>query len=138
LISEWRELRPEALLSVEIRKDAPVAGIIAERTLTQALFNVLDNAAEASPGDVTLKAAWTTTELVITVADRGPGLDTEIISHLGKQPISTKQEGLGVGLFLAHATIERLGGSLTIHKREPAGTLVRIVLPLLPARGRGT
>jgi sensor histidine kinase regulating citrate/malate metabolism len=42
-----------------------------------------------------------------------------------------------VGLYLAHATIQRLGGELTIKKRHRGGTNVRIMLPLL-ADNRGT
>jgi two-component system sensor histidine kinase RegB len=51
--------------------------------------------------------------------------------QLGKQPVSTKSEGLGVGLYLAHAIIERLGGSLSIRNRSSGGTTLSITLPLL-------
>jgi len=132
VVAEWREHRPAARLALHIEDNAPDAGIIAERTLTQALINVLDNAADASPDHVTLHAAWTGTELALNISDRGPGLSAALISQLGRQPVSTKQEGLGVGLFLSHATIERLGGRLTIGNRDHGGTLISIVLPLLP------
>lgn len=134
VLAEWQEHRPAARLSLQIGDSAPAAEIIAERTLTQALVNVLDNAADASPQDVTLEAGWTADELTLTITDRGPGLSAELINRLGKQPVSTKQEGLGVGLFLAHATIERLGGRLNIGNREHGGTRIRIVLPLLANR----
>jgi two-component system sensor histidine kinase RegB len=132
VISEWREHRPAARVALHIEDNAPDAGIIAERTLTQALINVLDNAADASPDHVALHAAWTDTELALNISDRGPGLSAALISQLGRQPVSTKQEGLGVGLFISHATIERLGGGLTIGNRDHGGTLISIVLPLLP------
>lgn len=132
VIAEWREHRPAVQLALHIGDGLPDAGIIAERTLTQALINVLDNAADASPDHVTLSAAWTSEELALTISDRGPGLSEAVVSQLGRQPVSTKQEGLGVGLFLSHATIERLGGSLVISHRDHGGTLISIVLPLLP------
>lgn len=140
VLDEWRDLRPNTQLQLRIEERAPEAEIIAERTLTQALINVLDNAADASPEDITLDAAWTDTELTLDIADRGPGLSEELIARLGRQPVSTKQEGLGVGLFLAHATIERLGGSLAIGNRAGGGTRIRIVLPLLASarHGRGS
>lgn len=134
VIAEWHEHRPASRLALQIERGEAAAEIIAERTLTQALINVLDNAADASPEDVTLEAGWTAHELTLTVADRGPGLSAELIDRLGKQPVSTKQEGLGVGLFLAQATIERLGGSLGIGNREHGGTRIRIMLPLLDNR----
>jgi two-component system sensor histidine kinase RegB len=138
VIDEWRDLRPTAQLRLQVEENAPGAEIIAERTLTQALINVLDNAADASPEHVALDAAWTATELALDIADRGPGLSEDLIARLGRQPVSTKQEGLGVGLFLAHATIERLGGRLDISNRAEGGTRIHIVLPLLANQDRGT
>jgi two-component system sensor histidine kinase RegB len=116
---------------VHISGQAPAAMIVAERTLTQALLNVLNNAADASPDEVTLEAEWSDTELKLTISDRGPGLREDIHEQLGKQPVTTKPEGLGVGLFLAHATIRRLGGDLGVSNRKQGGTTVRIIMPLL-------
>jgi len=87
----------------------------------------------ASPDDVSITGSSTQALLTLEVSDRGTGLSAEVQEQLGKAPVSTKQEGLGVGLYLAHATIERLGGSLEIADREQGGTVVRITLPLLSA-----
>ena len=92
---------------------------------------MLSNAVDASPDDVTLEADWSKDELTLTVADRGPGLREDIHEQLGKQPVTTKPEGLGVGLYLAHATIRRLGGDLVVGKRKQGGTTVRVSMPLL-------
>ncbi|MGD8630235.1 MAG: ATP-binding protein [Gammaproteobacteria bacterium] len=135
VLEEWRQQYPHARLAAHISEPAPEAMIIAERTLTQALHNVLGNAADASPDDVTLEADWSKDELTLSVADRGPGLREDIYVQLGKQPVTTKPEGLGVGLYLAHATIRRLGGDLVVSNRKQGGTTVRITMPLL---GNGT
>jgi two-component system sensor histidine kinase RegB len=134
VLAEWREQYPHATLTTQISMQAPQASIIAERTLTQTLLNVLNNAADASPQNVTLEADWSMQELTLTVADRGPGLREDIHEQLGKQPVTTKPEGLGVGLYLAHATIRRLGGDLGVSNREAGGTTVRITMPLLGRR----
>lgn len=131
VIDTWKQQRPGADLHTHIGKDMPDADILAERTLTQALINILNNAADASPEDVSLEATWTRDELAIDITDRGPGLSDEIHSQLGKAPVTTKHEGLGVGLYLAHATITRLGGRLAIDNREGGGTVLSITLPLL-------
>lgn len=131
VISEWQAQRPDASLLTDIPSSMPARSIIAERTLTQALINILDNAADASPGRVSLHADCTGDALTIEIGDRGPGLSDEIQSQLGRQPVTTKNEGLGVGLYLAHATIHRLGGTLAIHNRKHGGTLLTITLPLL-------
>jgi two-component system sensor histidine kinase RegB len=131
VIAEWQTQRPDADLLTDIQSPMPACDIIAERTLTQALINILDNAADASPGRVSLHASCNTHVLTVEIADRGPGLSDEIHDQLGRHPVTTKREGLGVGLYLAHATIQRLGGTLTIGNREHGGTLLTITLPLL-------
>jgi two-component system sensor histidine kinase RegB len=129
--AEWQAQRPGATLAAAIDTPPSCADIIAERTLTQALINVLDNAADASPDDVTLNGRCSRTTLLLEISDRGPGFSADVHEQLGKEPVTTKTEGLGVGLFLAHATIQRLGGSLSINKREQGGTTIHISLPLL-------
>ena len=59
IISEWQSQRQAATLESDINNAGPASEIIAERTLTQALVNVLNNAADASPDHVTLEANWT-------------------------------------------------------------------------------
>jgi len=131
VIAEWQAQRPGANLAADIDTAAPGADIIAERTLTQALINILNNAADASPADISFQACWTSEILNLEVSDRGPGLNADIHEQLGKTPVTTKDEGLGVGLYLAQATIQRLGGKLSINNREAGGTTLHITLPLL-------
>jgi two-component system sensor histidine kinase RegB len=129
VIREWRIQRPDARLASRI-ETGPDHDIIAERSLSQALINVLNNAADASPEDVSIDARWTTTTLSLEISDSGPGLSADIHEQLGRTPVTTKTGGLGVGLFLAHATLQRLGGSLAIENRDQGGTMVRITIPL--------
>ena len=131
VIGEWQSRRPEASLDYHTGAQAPGAHILSERTLTQSLINILNNAADASPDDVWLRSGCSGTELLLEIGDRGTGIDTAIQGQLGKTPVSTKNGGLGVGLYLAHATLQRLGGTVTVHNRDGGGTLTRITLPLL-------
>jgi two-component system sensor histidine kinase RegB len=131
VISEWQAQRPDVTLEFCPEQSNESGEIIAERTLTQALINVLNNAADASPEHVKLDGNWTMTTLSLEISDRGPGLSAELHEQLGRTPVTTKTEGLGVGLFLAHATIQRLSGNLVIENRNRGGTRVRITLPLL-------
>jgi two-component system sensor histidine kinase RegB len=134
VIHEWQAQRPEAKLETRIGNTTDNAEIVAERTLSQALVNILNNAADASPDAVRLEASWTAAELMLTIADRGAGITLDIHDQLGKTPVSTKAGGLGVGLYLAHATLQRLGGAVTTGNRDSGGTLTRITLPLLPGK----
>jgi len=131
VISEWQALRPAAVLEQRIYQEVPHSEVLAERTLTQALINILNNAADASPGSIRLDATCSAAELILDIADQGPGLQADLQDVLGRRPVSTKSGGLGVGLYLAHATIHRLGGQVSIRDRKQGGTLTRITLPLL-------
>jgi len=135
VVSEWQAQRPDATLESRSGHTEGNAEIVAERTLTQALINILNNAADASPDNMQLRSSWTAEELLLEITDRGPGIAIEIQNRLGKAPVSGKKEGLGVGLYLAHATLQRLGGTVTISNRNKGGTLTCITLPLLDKKG---
>jgi two-component system sensor histidine kinase RegB len=131
IVEEWHAQRPGITLDIQFHSPAHDSEIIAERTLTQALVNILNNAADASPDDIRLEATWTASCLTLVISDRGPGLHEGVSGQLGRQPVTTKDDGMGVGLYLAHATVQRLGGTLSISNREQGGTMTRITLPLL-------
>jgi two-component system sensor histidine kinase RegB len=104
--------------------------IVADSALKQVLFNVLDNAAEASPDWVALTTAREGDSLVIVVADHGPGFRPEVLENLGKPYQSTKgRRGGGLGLFLVVNVLRKLGGQVTADN-GPAGAEVRLTLPL--------
>jgi two-component system, sensor histidine kinase RegB len=137
VLTQWRTHKPTAKLNIQIRPDvADDAKIIAERTLTHALINILNNAAEASPASkgIDFKANWTRSVLNVAIKDYGPGFPAEISGVVGKQPVVSKNKGLGVGLFLACSTIHRLGGSIEFANLEIGGACVTISLPLLESK----
>jgi two-component system sensor histidine kinase RegB len=131
VIREWQDQRPEVGLDFLCDVIEPDCDILAEHTLTQALVNILNNAADASPENIRLEASCSSAGLVLGIYDHGPGLKQDVYERLGKTPVTTKKEGMGVGLYLAYATIERLGGTLSFRNHDGGGTLTRIVLPLL-------
>jgi two-component system sensor histidine kinase RegB len=131
LIERWQVLRPDAqiatTLSADRRDFTPPDG------LEQAIHNVLNNAADVSPAAVEFHSETNADALVIDIADRGPGFTPEQKAQAGRVLFSGKQgRGWGMGLALTHATLERLGGSLTLTEREGGGTRVRISLPWNP------
>jgi two-component system sensor histidine kinase RegB len=132
VVRQWSQQRPEATLNYHKDGAEPMPSILAERSLTHALVNILNNAADASPSHIELKARWSESELKIEILDRGPGVAPGLSERLGKTPVSTKSHGLGVGLFLAYATIEQLNGKIEMIPQSEAGTCTRILLPLLP------
>lgn len=130
LAAHWQAGRSAVRLSLDIDDKAPRMQMLADQTLTQALHSILNNAADASPGDVTLVASWTRDSLQLQVLDRGQGLSPGVSERIGEMQVSTKEQGLGLGLFLAHAAIGRLGGQVWLRPREGGGTCTEIELPL--------
>ena len=134
VLSLWRTHKPTATLHYFINPDiAADAKIIAERTLTHALINILNNAVEASDlqRGIEFHANWDTDEVTLKIRDYGTGFPPEIVDIVGKQPVTSKKKGLGVGLFLAFSTIKRLGGRIELNNVDSGGACVEINLPLL-------
>ena len=134
VIKQWRTHKPGAKLNFFIDPDVAIeAKIIAERTLTHSIINILNNAAEASPTDqgIEFHASWDLDTLTIKIQDFGPGFPPEIAEFAGKQPVISKKRGLGVGLFLTYSTINRLGGKINLCNNDSGGACVEITLPLI-------
>jgi two-component system, sensor histidine kinase RegB len=128
-----RSLRPEVPLKLSFHIEDNLL-LRSDRTLPQALMNFLNNAADASPDSVELRAVQdrlNPVKLVIEVRDRGPGIADELRQRLGKGLVSSKAPGSGhgTGILIAQAAIERFGGSVALSGRRSGGTCVRIELP---------
>ena len=136
VVASWREQGLPTELVYRKTGFEPSPSILAERTLTHALVNILNNSSDASPQGIKLQARWTLEYAILEILDEGPGIPPAISAALGKDPVSSKEHGLGVGLFLAFAAIERLGGKIKMQGRtDRPGTLTRINLPLTGETG---
>ena len=134
VISQWRKHKPLAKFSLFINPEVETAvKIVAELTLTHSIINILNNAAEASPPEkgIEFYASWDEDWVIIKIRDFGSGLPPELINFAGKQPVTSKKSGLGLGLFLAYSSINRLGGKISLYNSELGGACVEITLPLL-------
>jgi len=134
VLDKWRAMRPEVTVQEDISGSEPVPRVFAEQTLSQAITSILNNAADASPRSIDVRGRWSGEELVVEIADRGPGIAPEVSGRLGVSFVTTKGEGLGLGFFLAQTTIRRFSGDLTMTARDGGGTVCRLTLPLAPLR----
>lgn len=130
ITSEWHQLRHDINFSVNWHGLRPVPRIIADQTVTHAIINVLNNAADASSRSVEIDGTWDANKLTISVRDDGAGISSSTRSRLGQEIVSDKSDGLGIGLFLAQTTLNRLGGKLDLFNLQMGGVLARIELPL--------
>lgn len=133
LVDRWLLLRPTVRLerSGELPAGLLVAWDAGIGHLLQALLN---NAADASQAagsvQVDLAMEWKQGCLRGSVRDFGSGLEPGA-QRLPQQWLrSSKPGGMGVGLVLSHATVERLGGRLALDQAEGGGLRVHFELPL--------
>ncbi len=129
IVARWDEGHP-GLVRFEDRL-GPDRAIVADRALSQALVNVLDNAAEAGARAIEVTATAKDGKLVLSVIDDGRGVPPGILAHLGKPYQSSKnRRGAGLGLFLAVNVLRVLGGTLSVANRALEGAEVVFRLPL--------
>ena len=134
LIQDWQNTRPEINIETSWQGETTGPKIIAERSLTQAIKNILDNAANVSPEYVSCEAKLESQTLKLLVTDRGPGIHLDDMENMGKQPLSqtrnSQANGLGLGLFLSHGIIKRFGGKVSLKNNSNGGLQTTILLPL--------
>ncbi len=99
--------------------------------LRQALANLLDNAAEASPdgGEVVVSLVRRESEIILTVADRGTGLGAGDPDLLFQPFYSTKGRGSGIGLAVVQRIVADHGGTVRLLPREGGGVEAVVTLP---------
>jgi two-component system sensor histidine kinase RegB len=130
VVDEWEDSRGPAKLAYTNRLDRDFM-IASDLLLKQILFNVLDNALEASPAWVGIDFTLNHDFLVITVRDSGPGFSSEMLAEFGKPYRSTKQKpGSGLGLFLVVNVLRKLGGRATAENVPSGGAIVELTLPI--------
>jgi signal transduction histidine kinase len=104
-------------------------------SLRAAVLNLALNAIEAAGagGEVHLGARPGTDEVAIEVLDTGPGPPPELDDLLCEPFVTSKPEGVGLGLALARQVATEHGGRLT-WSRSTGATCFRLVLPKLKTR----
>jgi two-component system, sensor histidine kinase RegB len=105
------------------------------------LGNLVENAADFAASEVRLRARWDDKELAIDVMDDGPGFAAEIFEQIGEPYVTSrprpvnpttkgshsefgKEEGMGLGFFIAKTLIEQTGGTVTARNRNRGGAIV--------------
>ena len=106
------------------------------QSIEQAVLVLVDNAAKyGKPGEpITLSSSRRERELLIEVADRGPGMSSEELSHVFERfysgERSPRERGSGLGLAIAKTIVEAHDGSVEAESRPGEGTRMSLRLPL--------
>ncbi|WP_233492907.1 ATP-binding protein [Chromobacterium sp. ATCC 53434] len=126
----WRSLRPDLRLDWRA-PDGDDPPVRLDAAFWPALFNLVNNAAEAGGGAVEVTARLDGRTLSLDIVNRQGCLSGAQLARAGLAPLeSAKPAGLGLGMLLSHATLARLGGTLSLDNRADGGVRARIELPL--------
>ena len=122
-------------MRLDVRADAAAPMVLPWRGLVQALGSLIKNALDAtedSNSSVVLTIETVDGSARFSVVDRGHGILPEALPHVGEPFYTTKSPGVGMGLgvFLARAFADRLGGSLVISSDPGRATRAVLDLPM--------
>jgi len=140
---------PHRGLDVEILLDlqpGPAPKVWRVPEIQHGLGNLIENGADFANHQVTLRARWDDRALSIEVMDDGPGFAAEIFEQIGEpyvtsragspvslerelDPADGKQEGMGLGFFIAKTLIEHTGGSVSARNRAGGGASITATWP---------
>ncbi|MFN3190530.1 MAG: ATP-binding protein [Aureliella sp.] len=99
----------------------------------QAIRNLIQNALDASEQEASVTASFNALpeEWQIEIADRGPGMSTEVIERIGEPFFTTKEpgRGMGLGLYLTQNVVRRLDGELRFESEVGKGTTAILRIP---------
>jgi len=136
-IEQWHPLRPEVTINNLFINRTTNAIIHCDESLSQALTNLLNNAANASPDSVAIDIQQHDDIVHIIVSNKGKSIPDNILRQFNRQPLHDGRDpnstGLGFGLFLSNASIHRHGGLLLLRNLESGGAEAVIQLPLITA-----
>jgi signal transduction histidine kinase len=88
----------------------------------QVISNLLSNAIKfTNEGTVSIAAIPNTNEIVVSITDTGPGIDSEILPRLFTKFATKSRTGTGLGLFISKSIIDAHGGKIWGKNNYPEG-----------------
>jgi putative PEP-CTERM system histidine kinase len=134
-IEAWlRDIGPQmpARIRIETRLDPTSQVQVDPNQLKSVLHNLVLNAVEAIPGEgnILVETAQENGVAVLSVMDTGPGMTEEFVRQKLFRPFqSTKERGLGIGLYQCRHIVQACGGTLVAESQEGKGTRMVVKLP---------
>ena len=129
----WWVSRNDIQYALDVSLACQELDLMTDFNLQMSLSNLLENAAYASLNNKSSRISIAVTteheNLVVNIDDNGEGIAPELLSQLGQRQITNKPDGMGMGLALANATIERFGGSLQLFNLHK-GSRSQVLLPI--------
>jgi two-component system sensor kinase FixL len=109
--------------------------------IQQVLLNLIRNAVEAMEScpvrELTVDASLWESMVAVTVTDTGSGIAPSIESQLFQPFVTTKRDGMGIGLSVCRTIVEAHGGRLWVEPSSEPGCIFRFTLPIAPEPPEG-
>ncbi len=122
----------EAVKDICIRRDP---------NINHALINIIENGIKAATSrTIVLFNAFdeASSTIEISVQDDGPGIPDEIMEKMGEPFNSTREDSMGLGIYLANATLQKAGGAIEMFNQKKGGAQTVIRLPVNSAGNPAT
>ncbi len=119
-------------LDLRVARDAKFA-VVEKVQIQQVLLNLMRNAVEAMRDSavrvLTVATARRGDRVEIEIADTGPGIPETVWARLFQSFVTTKPDGLGVGLSICQTIVEGHGGELVAVNEPGRGAVFRVTVP---------
>ncbi|MET3665483.1 PAS domain S-box protein [Caulobacter sp. 1776] len=124
----------ESGVEVKIALDPSGARVLVDKVqIQQVLINLARNAVEAM-SEMDVRKLWVTSRVVdagsvqVTVADTGPGVAPAVVDQLFTAFVTTKSDGMGLGLSICRTIVEANGGRIWFEPRPGGGSQFHFTL----------
>lgn len=119
----------------ELSPDLPEV-LVEPVPIQQVVLNLVKNAVEAMAGcdrrELTIKTALADDGAIrVSVIDTGPGLPRAVAERLFSPYVTTKRDGMGLGLSICHSILKAHGGRISAIPNPEGGTIFRFSLPVM-------
>ncbi|MBF4691894.1 PAS domain-containing sensor histidine kinase [Fusibacter ferrireducens] len=106
----------------------PIILNLESRSVKQAIINILKNASQAieNKGSIVITLTESETHVTLTIEDTGKGMSEEVISKLFYPFYTTREDGTGLGLFIAYNALKENGCILTVESEIGRGSIFKI------------
>jgi two-component system sensor histidine kinase RegB len=128
VLKQWSVRRPGIRYQFNCADNSPTMEF--DPTMAQALENLLNNAADTGSADIAMTVDWDDSDVRIAIRDHGPGVPPRVMENLGKPVLHADRNGLGIGLMLTQATVERFGGRIALRNHPDGGAQATMILPI--------
>lgn len=127
----------KASVSLRLGDDVPsIQGdrVLLEQVLSNLMLNSLQAMQDQSEAEriVEVVTEFASDAVLVKVYDSGPGIPAEVGEQLFKNFVTTKENGLGIGLSICRTIIEQHGGRLAFDNRPTGGAVFTFVIPCNP------